>query len=751
MKKLSLLILTLSVFSSLYGQFFQRLDAPVTRGNLTLPNAWAGGLNAPQWSAVDLNNDGKMDLYAFDRNGDKHLAFLHTGNEGEIRYEFSALHTANFPPCQYFVLMRDFNHDGVADIFASSSDEGIPGIKVFKGKIENDLLTFKRMSFPWLFDVITVPAGNALTNLPVNAPDYPAIDDLDNDGDLDIISLNSVGSQVAYFKNMALEKGFTTDTLIFEFADQCWGKFSMLPFSPSMNLSTDPNECAIFFGPGEPDEETKGMHGGATVCTFDENNDGAKEILYGDLIYPSIIRGKNGGSPDNAWIVEQDISFPSYNTPIHILDFPASFCVDVDNDGLTDLIASPNIPSTSPDYEAVWFYKNTQSNEFPHFELQQKDLLVDGMLDFGTGAQPVFFDYNADGLMDIVVGNVNRWKLNLQNDPFLVLLKNVGTPTEPAFEVVDENWLNFNQFAANTYAFAPTFGDLDGDGDLDLLAGGRFGSLFFAENTAGPGNPAVFGPIQPNWKGINVGQYATPFIFDLNKDGLPDLIIGERNGNINYLPNIGSPGDPQFHPNPDAAPNNHFLGKINTQQPGYVTGYSAPTVLDFGDSLTYLITGTEQGYLKAYIVNQDSLNGGAFELVNDKFGNLREGWITRISFANLNGDDLLDAVVGNYRGGLGIFSSPLTIQGMVPTVEAQPELAVSLYPNPAESLLRLQLEKTTGQSGNYRILSMLGQTVAQGKFRGSFVEINLESLNAGLYFLEVKLGNTTKAMRFVKK
>ncbi len=747
MKKLSVLLFVLTFFNTLYGQLFQRLEAPVYRNGSALSNAWAGGLNAPQWSSVDLNNDGKMDLYAFDRNGNMHLAFLHTGGVGEVKYQFSPLHTAYFPACGDFVLMRDFNRDGAADIFVSSQDEGVPGLKVYRGKFENNLLVFKRMQFPWLFNVITVPASGAPTNLPISSPDYPAIDDLDNDGDLDILSLNSVGSQVAYFKNVSLEKGFTTDTLIFEYTDQCWGKFGILPFSQSMTFSDNPNECAVFFAP----DESSRYHGGATLCTFDEDNDGDKEVLYGDLIYPNIIKAKNGGNPNKAWLTEQDTIFPSYNTSIEIIDFPATFHLDVDNDGIRDLVASPNIAASSPDYEVAWFYKNTGSNEFPHFELQRKDLIVDGMLDFGTGAQPAFFDYDGDGLMDIVVGNLNRWMPNYQNDPFLVVLKNVGTSTEPAFEVVDENWLNFKQFAANTYTFAPTFGDLDGDGDLDLLVGERFGNLFYAENTAGSGNPPVFGSIQPNWQGINVGQYSTPFIYDLNRDGLPDLIVGERNGNINYMPNLGTPGNPVFHPNPDQAPNNRFLGKINTQSQGYVTGYSAPVILYFGDTLTYLITGSEAGYLEAYIVNLDSLDGGSFELVSKKFGDLREGAITRVAFANLNDDGFMDAVVGNYRGGLGLFSSPLSIEGVVPAKEILPKLSAGLFPNPVRNSLSVQLEEAFGDAGNYRIFNVLGQLLAKGNFQGKSFEIRVQDLKTGIYFLEINIGSVGGVWRFVKE
>lgn len=752
MKKISLLFISLAFLTRLQGQGFQRLEVPVTSiSNNPLPFAWAGGLNAPQWSSLDLNEDGMLDLYAFDRNGSAHLAFLNTGGVGADKYVFAPDLVSNFPPCQNFVLVRDYNHDGAADLFVSSSDEGIPAMKVFKGKFENNKLTFKRLQFPWLFDVLIVPAGGGFTNLAVNAPELPALDDMDNDGDLDVLSLSSTGSQISYFQNMSLEKGLTTDTLIFQESDDCWGKFFILPYAQSMSLSNNPDQCA--FGQFTADgEDIRGvLHGGATLCTFDEDNDGDKEVLYGDLIYSSIIRGKNGGSPDKGWINGQDTTFPSYDIPVSIKDFPATFYLDVDQDGANDLIASPNIGASSWDFEVVWFYKNIQNNEFPVFKLQQKDLFVGGMLDFGTGAQPAFLDYNADGLMDLVVGNFNRWKPNAQNDPFLTLLENVGSATEPALRVVDQNWLNFNQFAAEAFAFAPAFGDLDGDGDLDLLAGERYGRLFYAENIAGSGKPVAFGPIQPNWKGINVGQYATPHVHDLNHDGLPDLIIGERNGNINYLPNLGTPGNPQFHPNPDEAPNNRFLGKINTQEPGYVTGYSAPVVIRFNDTLSYLITGSESGYLEVYTVNRDSLSSGTFKVFSEKFGNLRDGSITRPAFFNLDGDEYLDAVVGNYRGGLSIFKTPFTLGGMVPAREVQSSIALKLFPNPVTDRLTVSLETSVGRSGNWRIFNALGQMMGGRTIKDASLELDVNNYAPGLYFFELYIGNAVAVHRFVKK
>jgi len=373
--------------------------------------------------------------------------------------------------------------------------------------------------------------------LVTNKVDFPAIDDIDGDGDLDIVT-NQGDSYLFYFKNVALEQGFTTDTLIYKLEDECWGKFYIDGSGAEFTLSNDASECSDGMV-GKRDEK---RHGGSTVSTFDIDGDGDKEVFYGDATNPAIICAKNGGTADEAWMTEQDTIFPNYDTPIYIPDFAATFHFDVDGDGAKDLLAAPNLSFNGPDIESAWLYKNTNTNEAPNYELQTKKFLIEDMIDVGTGAHPAFVDYNADGLTDLVVGNDNQWQADLTFKPSLFLYENIGTATAPRFQLVDDDWLNFSRFGSQSYAFSPSFGDLDGDGDMDLLVGERFGTLFYAENTADTGNPFSFGDIQANWKDISVGQFATPCIGDLNNDNKADLIIGERSGNINFFPNQGSTG-----------------------------------------------------------------------------------------------------------------------------------------------------------------------------------------------------------------
>ncbi|MCB0522722.1 MAG: T9SS type A sorting domain-containing protein [Lewinellaceae bacterium] len=751
MKNLYFLLFLLLSFAA-NGQLFYALDAPVTIGGQALLNPWAGGLNAPQWSSADLDNDGKPDLYLFDRAGFVHLPFLNIGGPGETKFKFAPQLAGFFPRTFNFAMLRDYDHDGIADFFASSNDEGLPGLKVYKGRFSGGVLVFDKLYFNGNSPFVPVSGDPILDYLFANQFDFPAIDDLDNDGDLDVLGMDPSFFNARYYENMAKEMGYTDDTLIFQLRDDCWGKFSIIPEIEHLVLSGSPDTCSTMFAaPATAEERNGGLHGGGTINTYDIDNDGDKDVFYGDLTYESIIMGMNGGTPENAWIVDQDTTFPSYNSSVDIPDFAASFILDVDNDGLKDFIVSPNRDIASPDYEVGWFYKNTASNEMPSFALQQTDLLVDNMIDFGTGAHPAVADVNGDGLLDIVVGNNSYWQPVIANkDARLFLFLNTGTAAAPAFSLADENWLNFQQFSSSiTYDFAPTFGDLDSDGDLDLLVGEVAGKLFFAENTAGAGLPMAFGSVVPEWKGIDAGQHSTPFVHDVNKDGLPDLVIGERNGNINYFPNQGTPTAPAFTPSPEMAPNNNFFGGILTRESTEVTGFSHPAILEFGDTM-YLASGSELGWIELYRVNPDSLGGGTFELVSKKLGNHYEGFRTGIAFGQFNDDPFVEAVIGNFRGGLGFYKSPIRTDGAVPAREAVATTSVDIFPNPAGGTLHVRTGHTGGAACRYRIFNPFGQVVAQGQFTGPAADLPVSQLQSGFYFLEISDGRERLVERFVK-
>ncbi|MCC6279705.1 MAG: VCBS repeat-containing protein, partial [Saprospiraceae bacterium] len=113
------------------NQSFERIDVPLFQNGVELSSAFAGGLNTPQFSAADLNQDGVEDLVVFDRSGDVVLTYLNAGTPGQVSYSFAPEYACFFPKVTDYVLLRDFNQDGAADIFCASTIPGSQEMQVF--------------------------------------------------------------------------------------------------------------------------------------------------------------------------------------------------------------------------------------------------------------------------------------------------------------------------------------------------------------------------------------------------------------------------------------------------------------------------------------------------------------------------------------------------------------------------------------------------------------------------------------------
>ncbi len=721
--------LLLFFFSSsfLSAQSLQPFTPQFVIDNQALEQATVGGLSSPQFSEVDLNNDGILDLYIFDKIGQLSLTYINKGTPNQVDYIYAPEYLQNFPPLFEWVLLRDYNGDNIQDIFAYSSISGIPGVEVYTGYYNaQNQIAFK--SFPFndgQFNIIYYPGSSGQNNLFVSSIDYPAIDDIDEDGDLDIITFNVAGGVVEYYQNQSVERGFGLDSLEFILVDRCWGRFFESGLTKEVDLSNNPNDCAVNLTTSEARD---GLHAGSTLLTIDLDNDGDKEVILGDIAFTNLNLVINGGNAAMAFMTSQEIDFPNNSLSVDIPLFPAAFSLDLDNDGAKDLIASPNLNNDIGEtYSVVWFYKNTGTNGNPAYEFQQKDLFVEDMLDFGTGAQPVFVDYNQDGLQDLVIGNKSFFVPGGGRNSRVQLFINVGTATQPIFELREPDLFNLNEFSSNAWRFTPTFGDLDQDGDLDALIGEEFGNLFYAENIAGADQPFEFAPVQFGYHNIDVGQVSKPQIIDISRDGLPDLVIGERNGNLNYYENIGTIGNPVF----PAAPTNNFFGKVDTRAIGFITGYSAPAILEMSGEYQ-LFSGSEDGSIRQYQNIEGNLDS-SFDLVNTNFGNVKVGGETHISFADIDQDGFLEMAIGNVRGGVSFYQTDLK-SNSTNISESVAALYVDLFPNPVSGLLNIQISKQV-KPLRLTLFNALGQTILHRAFSN---QIDLTLLETGIYLLKIE-------------
>lgn len=721
--------------------------------DITLANPLAGGLNAPQLSAVDLDNNGVLDLYIFDRVGDVHLTFINEGTAGETQYRYAPEYAENFPELENWALLRDYNGDNIMDIFAHSTIPGIDGIEVYRGLMIDDKIAFEKLEFPGDdLPILYFPLQTGgRTNLFVSNVDYPAIDDIDCDGDLDILTFSIGGGYVQLYKNHSIEEGYGLDSLIFTLEDDCWGGFYESGIFEELDLSDNMGDCFDNFGGEVVDER----HAGSTLLTFDADEDGDKEVVLGDISFTNAVLGINGGDCTTAWINEQDTQFPE-SEPVDIVLFPAHYHLDLDNDGARDFVAAPNNRRGILDTENVWFYKNTGSDAQPIFEMQQKDMLVGEMVDVGTGAHPTFVDYNADGLLDLVVGNNTLFKAGADKDPRLFLFKNIGTADTPVFELVDDNYLDFSQFGSITFNLAPEFGDLDSDGDKDLLIGDDFGKLFYLENMAGAGNTFDFAEPIYEWKDIDVGLAATPQLIDLNGDGLLDIVLGERGGNndangacgtINYFQNVGTANNPDFIADVHTEPNTGCLGRVLTIPPFSIVSYSVPKFIQV-DGEWQLFVGTDQGDIIRYGDVEGNIYG-EFTKLEEDFGNLHLGARLSQNFVDIDNDGKLEMIVGNDRGGLSLYQTDFDAL-LINTTNPKNELALEIFPNPAGEVLNIHL-KDVGNAAIIRIYSAAGALLRVENMAVALKALDIKNFSTGVYIVEIERDGLVGRRKIVKK
>ncbi|MDO6481754.1 FG-GAP-like repeat-containing protein [Shimia thalassica] len=190
----------------------------------------------------------------------------------------------------------------------------------------------------------------------------------------------------------------------------------------------------------------------------------------------------------------------------------------------------------------------------------------------------------------------------------------------------------------------PSFVDLDGDGDLDLVLGEGYGTLLSYENDGAGGFVALTGAANP-LDSIYVGYSSAPAFVDLDGDGDLDLVVSAYDGTLHSYANEGAGGFTAL------------IGSANPFDGIYADSISAPQFVDLdGDDDLDLVFGENNGTLWSF---ENAGASGFVELPGalNPFDGIDVGYFSRPSFVDLDGDNDLDLVVGEASGTLLSFSN----------------------------------------------------------------------------------------------
>jgi hypothetical protein len=198
--------------------------------------------------------------------------------------------------------------------------------------------------------------------------------------------------------------------------------------------------------------------------------------------------------------------------------------IDIDGDGDYDIVLGSSY------YQPPELWQNTGTiyeENLVHIQNGLPNIQDEGH------TRPELWDMENDGDYDLFLSSCS--------DPIISVYENIGNETIPIFELTEDTL--HNSSGGIIYCEKSTMGDLDGDGDKDLMCGEYGGFLDYYENI-GDSLQYSFYLYESQFEGIDVGWSAAPIFCDIDDDEDLDLFIGEEYGNIWFYRNDGWPTVP---------------------------------------------------------------------------------------------------------------------------------------------------------------------------------------------------------------
>ena len=571
---------------------WQRVVAPFTvRDAEGRPYAhpFLGGFDVPRPQFIDIDGDGDLDLFVQERSNDV-MYFENTGTATAPRYEWRSDKYRDIDVGEWYRFI-DMDGDGDYDLI---SERPYSYIRLYHNTGSRTAPRFE-IAGDTLYDVDGKPIFADRQNI-ANAAD------IDCNGLMDLFLGRIDGTITRY------EETPQTDGAV-----------------PRFRFVTDRFEgieIVASFG--------SMRHGANSMYFADVDQDGDLDLFWGDFFEAGVLFIQNHGTCPNPNLRGEPqplrradgetILTSGYNVPV---------LVDIDDDGDLDLFVGIIGGAFNPNTTAsdnFHFYERTDEG----FALRTRRFL-DG-IDVGSESTLALADIDGDGDLDMLVGN----KIGAAGEQraALFVFRNDGTPSSPAFQLVDTLSL------ANSYHYAPVLADLNGDGLLEMLLGTWNNGVLYYSNAGTPSEPQW---VQDTSRTITLtrGSNTTPALVDIDGDGDLDLFIGEASGTINFYRNTGNAAEPRFE-------------LVSDEFAGIDVGRrSHPAFVDLdGDGDYDMIIGRDEG---GGVVFRNEGTRAEPRFVEDRSLLLPLPPLGSPVFADLNGDGSMELLSGNLSGGIFYF------------------------------------------------------------------------------------------------
>lgn len=550
-----------------------------------------GGLNIPRPQLVDIDADGDLDLFVQEASG--RIAFFErTGTLAEPRYVWRSDGYQDLEVGEWF-RFHDMDGDGDADLLA---EQRFSYIRYYRNDGTPQKASFS-LATDSLRDTQGVPIFSDRQNI-------PNITDIDCDGRLDLFIGRLIGTVVRYEAAESNdEEGIPRFALVTE-------RFEGIEIVAQIGS----------------------RHGANTMAFADIDGDGDDDLFWGDFFEPGLLFIENLGTCSNPDLRGEPVSFPEEN-PVLTSGYNASTFGDIDADGDLDVLMGVIGGAFNPNRTTVenFFFLEQRDEGFVE---RTKRYLTN--IDVGSESIPALADLDADGDLDLLLAN----KLDPEDlgTSHIYHFENVGNARRPQFRL--QGSLEFS----GSFHYAPALGDLDADGDLDLIMGTWRDELAFYSNEGTAAEPR-FVLEDSALVELSRGSNATPALVDIDADGDLDLFVGEGSGTLNFYRNDGSGKAPLF-------------ALVSDEYADIDVGRrSFPAFADLdNDGDKDLVLGRDAGPL-AIFRNEGTAMSPAF--VKDTSLFLDAPPFSAPVLADIDADGDLDLLSGGVGGGLALYENRL--------------------------------------------------------------------------------------------
>uniref|UniRef100_UPI0034DE0F9C FG-GAP-like repeat-containing protein n=1 Tax=Candidatus Thiodubiliella endoseptemdiera TaxID=2738886 RepID=UPI0034DE0F9C len=561
--------------------------------------------NSASPTLADIDGDGDLDLVVGENNGTLKY-YQNTGTTSNPAYEVKTGDSNPFNGIDVGVFstpnLADIDGDGDLDLVVGESNGTL--------KYYQNTGTTSNPAYE-----VKTGGSNPFNGIDVGGFSKPTLADIDGDGDLDLVVGKDDGTLKYYYNQQPSSVGgqapTPTATNSWTLSDIPAGQSAFktgdvisltLTMSETLKLNNTTGSKVVIAGKDFVLDKTASTTAGDKKLVFKYSVQAGDSIAATDFdidnptsdITLNNITNVAGNAPvftaDRVVLTKLEYieKIGLGNNPFESIDVGSNSTptlADIDGDGDLDLVMGERDGTLK-------YYQNTGTTSNPAYEAKTGDDNPFNGINVWYYSSPTLADIDGDGDLDLVVGEENGT---------LKYYQNTGTTSNPAYEAKTGDSNPFNGIDAGS-ASSPTLADIDGDGDLDLVVGEGNGTLKYYQNTGTTSNPAYevkTGDSNP-FNGIDVRNYSTPTLADIDGDGDLDLVVGEQNGTLKYYQNTGTTFNPAYEVK---------TGGSNPFNSIDVGGYSSPTLADIdGDGDLDLVVGKYRydGTLKYYYNQQPS-------------------------------------------------------------------------------------------------------------------------------------------------